>query len=644
MNHVFNRHLSTKLSIGLLLLAIPIFVLALGILFIKSSDNIRKEAASHAESVLNTAMQHLERHLNAVVTATDINAPEVMANLNPEKVLALTNGILRMNSHVDGCSVSMEPNVFPKYGRYFSAYSIREGDSIVTVVEEQYEYFQKEWYKKPHDQGKACWVDFYDETDSLEVTLNGMIASYCKPLYDSSKKLVAVISTDLSLLRLSRLVSAAKPYPHSYFIMLGEEGRYLLHPDSTQLFHKTIFSDADPQVHADKIALGHDMLAGHGGSMAAVIDSVPSLVCYQPVPGTPWSLALVCPDDDIMGGYHQLAKIVVIVLVIGLMIILLLGNRAVAHAIRPLNQLLTKTQSIIEGNMEVHIPKSRRQDAVGQLQNSFATMLQSLNFHMGSTRYAAEQAQQRINELAEATRQVEEADKRKTTFIQNVTHQIRTPLNIIMGFAQVLSDSSGMAGGEQDGKLKLSEEEMKGIADTMSHNSILLNRLVLMLFDSSESGLTEELQEASNIETVSCNDVAREAVGYVQMHYPQMPMIFDTQLADDFTIQTSRLYLMRSLREILYNAAKYSDGQHVSMHVERTETMVRFIIEDTGSGIAENDRDLMFEAFTKVNDLSEGLGLGLPLSKRHIVNLGGDLKLDGSYHDGCRFIVELPLH
>ena len=58
MNHVFNRHLSTKLSIGLLLLAIPIFVLALGILFIKSSDNIRKEAASHAESVLNTAMQH----------------------------------------------------------------------------------------------------------------------------------------------------------------------------------------------------------------------------------------------------------------------------------------------------------------------------------------------------------------------------------------------------------------------------------------------------------------------------------------------------------------------------------------------------------------------------------------------------------
>jgi signal transduction histidine kinase len=51
----------------------------------------------------------------------------------------------------------------------------------------------------------------------------------------------------------------------------------------------------------------------------------------------------------------------------------------------------------------------------------------------------------------------------------------------------------------------------------------------------------------------------------------------------------------------------------------------------------------MFEPFTKIDDLSEGLGLGLPLSKRHMQYLGGDLTLDASYHDGCRFIAELPL-
>jgi len=51
----------------------------------------------------------------------------------------------------------------------------------------------------------------------------------------------------------------------------------------------------------------------------------------------------------------------------------------------------------------------------------------------------------------------------------------------------------------------------------------------------------------------------------------------------------------------------------------------------------------MFTPFTKVNDLSEGLGLGLPLCRRHILNLGGNLTLDANYHDGCRFVIELPI-
>jgi C4-dicarboxylate-specific signal transduction histidine kinase len=76
--------------------------------------------------------------------------------------------------------------------------------------------------------------------------------------------------------------------------------------------------------------------------------------------------------------------------------------------------------------------------------------------------------------------------------------------------------------------------------------------------------------------------------------------------------------------------------------VQETDHSVRFIVEDQGLGIAEAYREQMFVPFTKVNELSEGLGLGLPLSKRHSQNLGGDLIFDTSYHEGCRFILELP--
>ena len=69
---------------------------------------------------------------------------------------------------------------------------------------------------------------------------------------------------------------------------------------------------------------------------------------------------------------------------------------------------------------------------------------------------------------------------------------------------------------------------------------------------------------------------------------------------------------------------------------------VRFIVEDKGPDIPEEECGRMFEMFTKVNDLSEGLGLGLALTRRHIRNLGGDVYHDEIYEEGCRMIIELP--
>jgi signal transduction histidine kinase len=99
---------------------------------------------------------------------------------------------------------------------------------------------------------------------------------------------------------------------------------------------------------------------------------------------------------------------------------------------------------------------------------------------------------------------------------------------------------------------------------------------------------------------------------------------------------------MRTLRELLFNAAKYSDGQHIILRIYETVSTICYTVEDTGPGIGNELHVLIFKPFTKVNDLSEGLGLGLPLAKRHAQSLGGDLIYDESYHDGCRFILQIP--
>ena len=67
---------------------------------------------------------------------------------------------------------------------------------------------------------------------------------------------------------------------------------------------------------------------------------------------------------------------------------------------------------------------------------------------------------------------------------------------------------------------------------------------------------------------------------------------------------------------------------------------VCFTVQDTGPGLPENADELLYKPFAKIDLLSEGLGL--PLSKRHALSLGGDLVYDKSYQDGCRFILEIP--
>ncbi|MBQ7419468.1 MAG: HAMP domain-containing protein [Prevotella sp.] len=631
MRHI-RQSLSLKLSISILLMTVLIFLMSLGVLFIRSRRHIKQEAMEHAASVLNTTVQRVERYLGTVEVATQSNDWLVTENLQPDDLLSYSRRIVQLNANVCGCSITMEPDMFPQYGRYFSAYSVREGDSITTVREAEYEYFDKVWYRTPRELGKASWVDPFDDFNEGTLSADGMIASYCKPLY-ANGKFVGVISTDLSLDMLADVIAEEKPYPNAYFLLLGADGHYYVHPDSTRLVSQTIFDVANARSHPDIIALGHEMTTGHHGMMKVRVNEQPCQVSYCPVDGTDWSLALVCPDSDILRSYNQLTYIILALITVGLVLILWLCRKIVTHAIRPLNRLVDQSQRMAEGHYDERIPRSTRVDAVGRLQNSFAAMQESLDRHISEIQKVNEETARRNEELQRASLLVQEADRQKTIFIQNMTHQIRTPLNIILGFAQVLRDSIK----------DLPDEEVKNITDTMSHNSMTLNRMVLMLYDSSDTGLSEEMN-SRNYEDVSCNEVARESIANTNLHFPDLPVTFKTDLPDSFTIRTSRLYLMRSLREILYNSAKYSDGQHISLLVKASDTKVCFIFEDTGTGITSDYYAKIYEPFTKVDDLSEGLGLGLPLSKRHVTNLGGELILDTDYHEGCRFIIELPIN
>ena len=632
------RSFSAKVIMWVLLLAVPVFLASVGVLFWQSHKLIRAEAVDKASNVLACAMHRINRYLITTKTASHTNAWIVEQSLYPDSIQAITNRIATTNPYTDGCAISTEPGVIPQYPDGFMSVSFNTKDSVNTFIEPDHSYFQERWYSIPRTQRKPTWVVFNDKNREQETDEDATIAAYTHPLFNKKGKFVGVISIWLSLQHISNIMAEVRPYPHSYYVMIDEKGRYVGHPDSTRLFNQTIFSVADPQHQADLIALGYEMTKGNKGSMSVKINGKKSLVCYMPVEGTPWSLAIVCPHCDILRGFYRLTYIVVALLIVGLLLIFINCHKAVTVSLSPLQQLLEKTKAVSNGHLDVDIAHTKRTDVIGGLQNSFATMLESLNYYINSVRTATDQTKRYNRELEHTTQLAVEAQRQKTIFIQNVTHQIRTPLNIIMGFAQILNCPTDDTSLSEE----LGQDEIKSIASTMTHNSRLLIRMVMMLFDSSENGKAETAN-CDKREMVACNDVCQVALKFTTKNHPDIPVEYKTELADDFCIHTNFRYLEYSLEELLSNAVRYSDQQHISLHVTRNEEFVRFVVQDTGKGIAEADREHIFKFFTKVDDFSEGLGLGLPLTKRHAETLGGNLILDTTYHEGSRFIFEIPV-
>jgi signal transduction histidine kinase len=420
-------------------------------------------------------------------------------------------------------------------------------------------------------------------------------------------------------------------------MLIDEQGRYVAHPDSTRLFNHTIFNVENPQQQSDIIALGYEMTKGKQGSMFVNVDGQNSLVCYRPVSGTPWSLAIVCPESDILQGYNQLTLIVIPLLLVGLFLIVVNCYKAVTVSIHPLSLLLETTRSIAEGDMPKTIPHTERTDVIGGLQNSFATMQESLNSYLESINEASEQNQQYNQELEHTMQMAMESERQKTIFIQSVTHQIRTPLNIIMGFAQVLNNMPK----DENPSSGLSSEELKNIVQSMTYNSKQLIRMVLMLYDSSENG--QKMTRKLHIEKVAVDATMKEMLNYIHEESPDVDIAYSNSLPDGFCMNTDRRSIGYSIYELLHNAIKYSDKQHISLDVEQEDGRVRFIIQDTGSGISDTNREHIFNFFVKADRYSEGLGLGLPLAMRHAQMLGGQLTLDTGYQEGCRFIFEIPI-
>ena len=373
------RKLSVRVSLWVVFFAAIIFNVALGFLFYQSREAVRQEAISRATTILEKTSLRVEGILNRVEVASNMTKWLVQRHPNKaDSMFVYSRGMLMNNPDFFNCSIAFEPYYFKDKGRYFSAYTKHVGDSLRTIQggSDLYQYFFSDWYLMPQLLEKPCWTEPYMDLD-VGTNTSEMLTSYCQTIKDKQGKVVGVINTSLSISWLSQTISAVKPYPNSYSIMIGRGGTYFVHPDTTKITRQTIFTQTIEQPDTALTALGYAMQRGEEGMKHMNIDGKDSYVFYKPLGQTGCSMAIVCPESDIFGGFDRLRNSVRAIVLVGLLLMLFLFIHIITRELQPLRRLAHEAETIASGQFDAELPDFQRIDEIGQLSHSFGNMQQS---------------------------------------------------------------------------------------------------------------------------------------------------------------------------------------------------------------------------------------------------------------------------
>ena len=231
--------------------------------------------------------------------------------------------------------------------------------------------------------------------------------------------------------------------------------------------------------------------------------------------------------------------------------------------------------------------------------------------------------------LIRARNQAEESDRLKTAFLTNISHEVRTPLNAIVGFSEVLTTSTPTA------------EERSQLMGLIRQN----NAHLLQLFDDMVSLSRLEAGDESVHKTqFLVNDLLQELVEkFTQRATEKQLTITVSPHSENLELFTDRVRLMQILSHYIDNALKFTTEGGVTIGCNVQVSSIRVWVRDTGKGIdSAFCGDKLFERFVKVDEFEQGTGLGLSICRSLARTLGGKVGMDSEIGVGSLFWVDVP--
>lgn len=270
--------------------------------------------------------------------------------------------------------------------------------------------------------------------------------------------------------------------------------------------------------------------------------------------------------------------------------------------------------------------RNRKMRKLGDKLKAVADSLRGERNELRSTQHA----------LIEARDMAKGADRAKAEFINNITHEIKTPLLAMAEYSRLIVDC-------------IPDEQRKYLekyADIIELNSKLVLTLVDDLLDASS---LEHGDMSVSVENVSVHTLCDVAIGSLfekmKTGNPDVRIIFNPSDKPDLSINTDGKRVVQIMMNLLSNAAKFTERGKITVDYDcdYKEKNITFSVTDTGCGIPGGKEEEIFARFNRCNPNIPGMGLGLYISRLLARLLKGTLTVDTTYNDGARFLLTIPM-
>jgi methyl-accepting chemotaxis protein len=442
-NHI-SQTLSFRLSLRVITALAILLIVALVIMFFFSRKVVKEEALSDAAQTLDATVNRIDNVL--------LNVEQATGNIY-WKMMSYTRQLEKMENYAQRL-VADNPYIIDTHFTWNTDSTTVNSD--ITG-----------WIEPQHNHGNG---------DAL--------TTFRLPIYDG-QKVVGVFDVDVSLTLLSKIVLDTKPSPNSFCILLGNNGKLIVYPDSTILNENVseLAKRFDSEAGLETI---QSMMSGETGYRSVKIDGKSCYVFYKPferaeVPGRAmnelgWSAGVIYPEDDIFGDYNRLLYMVLVIVVVGLGLLLISCRIFIHRQFIPIRQLAKSAQRIADGQYDEPIPDIRQVDEVGILQKHFQQLQRSLTTRVGELQHASELLKERGEVLQATYEQAQAADRMKTNFLYNMSDQMMGPVSDITDRVMKISNHAN----------ELSDEECNRLVDDIQQRGGTITALLNQLITESE--------------------------------------------------------------------------------------------------------------------------------------------------------------